>query len=69
MALIHFIYQIYMLFQHKIDADTQKDHLAESTQNKLKLSLIVTGLLICFSVGMFLIAKKYSLFAKYYANI
>ncbi len=69
MALIQFIYQIYMLFQQKINAETQKDNLAETTQNKLKLSIIVTGLLICFSVGMFLIAKKYSLFAKYYANI
>jgi hypothetical protein len=43
--------------------------LAESTQNKLKLSLIVTGFLICLCVGMFFMAKKYSLFAKYFANI
>ena len=66
---MHFIYQIYKVFQQKIDADSHNAQLPDSTQNKLKLSLIVTGILVCLCVGMFFMAKKYSLFAKYFANI
>ena len=66
---MHFIYQIYKVFQQKTDPDSKNGQLLDSQQNKFKLSLIVTGFLVCLCVGMFFMAKKYSLFAKYFANI